>query len=194
MTKVNVFDESLIPYEYISTLFNHWFMLDSTQMDYFLPIAMEAVKKGTLHPLNYVDMATIRGWRLNPEGTPSGYGLDYLTVYSRGEEPCADSCIFLAIPYNQNDEEWLKGVNEMRKEIFLEDAHSTAIKDFLLWQKSEALRSKVSFPNTIWSRPLRVKILYEDEFDKLANYMQTKATYLDYFITGKRNFDMQNRK
>lgn len=191
MTEVDVFDESIIPYTFVSNLFNHWFMRDSAEMDFFLPIALNAVYKGTLHPSHYVDMASIRKWRYNPIGTISDYGMNYLTIYRKGITACGDSCVYLAFSYNQNNEQWLKEVNKRRKAIFLQDVKSQAITDFLLWTKWYANSSQLSTQYNIMARPQFIYPLNEDKFDILLKKLLDKTPNLDYYLSGSHDFDIK---
>lgn len=191
MTKVDVFDEHIIPYDNISNLFNHWFLKDSTEMDFFLPIALKAVYKGTFHPLSYVDMASIRSWRLNPTGTISDYGMNYLTIYRKGTKNCGDSCVYLAFSYNQNNEQWLHEVNKRRRTIFLEDIELQAITDFLLWTKWYANSSKINPQHNIMARPQFIYPLNADKFDILLKKLLEKTPNLDYYLSGKHDFNIK---
>jgi len=183
MKSINVFDESVVNYDEIGIFFNHWFLHDSTLQDYFLPIALEAVHAGTFNPLNYVNMASIRAWRMGGEGTISDYGMNYLTIYRKDtDEYCNDTCTFLAFSYNQGNSEWLERVNKNRAEIYLENVKKQTIRDFLLWERN--LREKGGIRATAQF----ICVMPQEVFQQFVERVKANPN-INYFLTGERSFD-----
>jgi hypothetical protein len=188
METVNVFDERLINYDEISNFFNHWFLELPYLQDYFLPIALKAVYEGTLQPYHYVDMASIKAWRENPEGTISDYGMNYLTIYRRGTENCNTNCKFLVFSYNQENKEWIEKVNENRHKIYLNDVVEQTITDFLLWE-SRYNQFDENSVDYFYARPQFIYPVPEYYFKEVLEQELKKNPKLNYYITGEHDFN-----
>ena len=82
-------------------------------------------------------------------------------------------------------------VNKRRRTIFLEDIELQAITDFLLWTKWYANSSKINPQHNIMARPQFIYPLNADKFDILLKKLLEKTPNLDYYLSGKHDFNIK---
>ncbi len=138
--KYDMFDERVISFDELSTLFNHWFLIFPHEQDYFLPLMRQAVEKGVMDAYNYEYACDINYWRTHTENpTFSPMGGTFLTIYNvKGNKRPKDIKYIAFSYYNANNpvhKKWFMEVNRKRANIFLDNAETSAIRNLKLFFK-----------------------------------------------------------
>lgn len=137
--KYDMFDERVISFDEIATLFNHWFLIFPHEQDYFLPLMRQAVEKGVMDAYNYEYACDISYWRTHTENpTFSPMGGTFMTIYNvKGNKP--KDIKYVAFSYyddnNPVHKKWFVEVNRKRADIFLDNVEMSAIRSLKLFFK-----------------------------------------------------------
>ncbi|MDR0829079.1 MAG: hypothetical protein LBN95_03080 [Prevotellaceae bacterium] len=195
MLTYNMFDERVIDFDELNTLFNHWFLNFPDEQEFFLPLMKKAVFEGFMNAKNYADMEDIRFWRTE-DSFMSPYGTKYLSIFRTNykDRRKTDEIKYIAFSYfdktNKQHKQWLKTTNKQRKIIYLIDVKTSAIRELKLFLQ---FNQETDFAKRRLFNYLPISmIMYENWQEEFENELY-KNNKLQYF-TNDNDIDIKHKR